>query len=319
MSVLATFSLVVMVLALAAQHAEGALSLDPSTSVSVVPLLVVAAAVVAGSLCCYAILQIAKSESTAIEMASHDRLSGLPNRAFFNQLIDSEIAAVKRQGGGFALLYLDLDRFKEINDSLGHDAGDRIIVAAAQRMRQVTRTQDIVARLAGDEFAVLQTAVTGTRDCELLARRILKAVNEIYDLDGRHVHLGVSIGIALCPQDTLDRQELMRRADLALYRAKKQGRNRPAFFEARMGEELRLRKNAEDELRQAIDAERLTLLYQPVVNTETRRLVAVEALVRWQHPTRGMVQPDDFIGLAEDRGLILPLGEWVLRRACTEA
>jgi diguanylate cyclase (GGDEF)-like protein len=285
----------------------------------VIPLLASFAACGAGFVCFYTTRELAKSESIAIEMAGHDRLSGLPNRSLFSQFLDAEISRVARKGGGLALLYLDLDRFKEINDSFGHDAGDRMIVSVAHRMMQVSRGGDKVARFGGDEFAILQTDIRSPRDCELLARRLLSAVNEPFDLGERQAHAGISIGIALCPQDAIDRQELMRRADLALYRAKNEGRNRLAFFEARMGEELRLRKRAEDELRQAIDKGLLTVLYQPVVTADTQRLVAVEALVRWPHPTRGTVLPDDFIGLAEDRGLILPLGEWVLRRACSDA
>jgi diguanylate cyclase (GGDEF)-like protein len=291
---------------------------DPSTA-PIIPLLASFAACVAGFISLYVTSELAKSESIAIELAGHDRLSGLPNRSLFSQFVDAEISRVARTGGGLALLYLDLDRFKEINDSFGHDAGDRMIVSVAQRMRQVARAGDKLSRFGGDEFAILQTDVQTPRDCELLARRLLSAVNEPFDLGERQAYAGASIGIALCPQDATDWQELMRRADLALYRAKNEGRNRAAFFEARMGEELRLRKRAEDELRQAIDNGLLTVLYQPVVTADSQRLVAVEALVRWPHPTRGTVLPDDFIALAEDRGLILPLGEWVLRKACSDA
>ena len=319
LSVLAVLSLVGIVFAFAWLRLADDLAQGVKAEGFYLSLLSLLAAGIAGFLCCYATFQIARSEKAAIEMAGHDRLSGLPNRALFNQFLDAEIAGVAREGGGFALLYLDLDRFKEINDCFGHDAGDRLIVAVAQRMRQVTRAADKVSRLAGDEFAILQTGVCGPRDCELLARRLLTAINEPFDLDERKAYVGASIGIALCQHEALDRQELMRRADLALYRAKNEGRNRLTFFEARMGEELRLRKSVEDELRHAIDSGLLKLFYQPVVTSDTKRLVAVEALVRWQHPTRGIVQPDDFIGLAEDRGLILPLGEWVLRRACSEA
>jgi diguanylate cyclase (GGDEF)-like protein len=262
---------------------------------------------------------LAASEARAQQLAGQDLLSGLPNRALFNQYLDAEIGRTQRTGSAFALFYLDLDRFKEINDSFGHEAGDRMIIAATRRVSAILRGGDRLARLGGDEFAILQTEVRSPRDCEKLGKRILQEMAQPFDLGEQKVFAGVSIGIALHPHDAKDSQELMRRADLALYRAKNEGRNRFCFFEQRMGEELRMRKTVEDELRAAIDRDELIAQYQPIVSADGEKLVGVEALVRWRHPVHGLISPERFVGLAEDNGLILPLGEWVLRRACTDA
>jgi diguanylate cyclase (GGDEF)-like protein len=262
---------------------------------------------------------LTESEARAQQLAGQDLLSGLPNRALFNQYLDAEIGRTARTGSSFALFYLDLDRFKEINDSFGHEAGDRLIKAATQRIGAILRGGDRLARLGGDEFAVLQTEVRSPRDCEMLAKRILQEMAQPFDLGEQKVFAGISIGIALHPHDAKDLQGLMRRADLALYRAKNEGRNRFCFFEQRMGEELRMRKTVEDELRSAIDRDELTAQYQPIVSADGERVVGLEALVRWRHPVHGLIWPERFVGVAEDSGLILPLGEWMLRRACTDA
>lgn len=259
------------------------------------------------------------SEARAREFAGRDALSGLPNRLLFNELVDAEAARCKRGRHQFALFYLDLDHFKQANDAFGHEVGDRLIVAVTQRLAQVLRACDHFARLGGDEFAVVQADVTGPRDCARLAQRILDAMSAPFDIAGQQIFIGISIGIALCPQNATDRQELLRLADLALYRSKQAGRNRFAFFEVKMGEELRVRQSAEDELRAAIENDELELLYQPMVSAATGRTVCVEALARWRHPTYGLLSADSFIPLAEERGLIVTLGEWVLRRACAEA
>ena len=262
---------------------------------------------------------LAESEARAQQLAGQDLLSGLPNRALFNQYLDAEIGRTARTGSAFALFYLDLDRFKEINDSFGHEAGDRMIKAATQRVSAILRGGDRLARLGGDEFAILQTEVRSPRDCEKLAKRILQEMSQPFDLGEQKVFAGISVGIALYPHDAKDSQGLMRRADLALYRAKNEGRNRFCFFEQRMGEELRMRKTVEDELRVAIDRNELTAQYQPIMAADGDKVVGVEALVRWRHPVHGLISPDRFVGLAEDSGLILPLGEWMLRQACSDA
>jgi diguanylate cyclase (GGDEF)-like protein len=262
---------------------------------------------------------LAESEARAQQLAGQDLLSGLPNRALFNQYLDAEIGRTARTGSAFALFYLDLDRFKEINDSFGHEAGDRLIQAAAQRVGAILRGGDRLARLGGDEFAILQTEVRSPRDCEKLAKRILHEMSQPFDLGEQKAFAGMSIGIVLHPHDGKDSQGLMRRADLALYRAKNEGRNRFCFFEQRMGEELRMRKTVEDELRAAIDRDELTAQYQPIMSADGEKVVGVEALVRWRHPVHGLIWPERFVGLAEDSGLIIPLGEWMLRRACLDA
>jgi diguanylate cyclase (GGDEF)-like protein len=285
-------------------------------------IIAMLAAVYAGFVAVRARRQLAElsaREQAATRSAGSDLLTGLPNRLMFAQLVDAELARIARAHTGFAIFYLDLDRFKEINDTFGHAAGDRMIIGLAQRVSKVLRQSDRMSRLSGDEFAILQTDVHGPRDCELLASRILKAMSEPFDLGDGEVIAGVSIGIALAPQNSRDGYELMHLADLALYRAKNEGRNRFCFFETRMGEELRLRRSIEDDLRAAIASDALTLHFQPVFETATGKVASVEALVRWPHPTQGLLYPDDFLGIAEDRGLSLPLNEWVLRQACLRA
>jgi diguanylate cyclase len=263
--------------------------------------------------------RLTASEAKAKQVAGHDTLSGVPNRFLFNELVDAEISRCKRKRCQFALFYLDLDHFKQTNDAFGHEIGDRMIVALTERIRGVLRSGDHFARLGGDEFAVLQADVTDPRDCAKLAYRMLDAMSVPFDLGSQQVFTGISIGIALCPQNASERQDLMRLADLALYRAKQGGRNHFAFFEAKMGEELRLRQSAEDELRAAIENNELVMLYQPIVSAYGDKIVCVEALVRWQHKTHGLLSADSFVGVAEDRGLIVPLGDWALRRACNDA
>lgn len=263
--------------------------------------------------------QLTESEAKAMQVAGHDVLCGLPNRFLFNELVDAEIARCKRKRCQCALFYLDLDDFKLANDTFGHEVGDHTIMAVTERLGKVLRNGDHFARLGGDEFAVLQTDVTDPRDCARLAQRLLGAMSTPFDVAGQQIFMGTSIGIALCPQNAEERQDLMRLADLALYRAKQGGRNRFAFFEAKMGEELRLRQNAEDDLRAAIENDELVMQYQPIMSASGDRIVCVEGLVRWQHKTHGLLPADSFVGLAEDRGLIVPLGEWVLRRACADA
>jgi diguanylate cyclase len=263
--------------------------------------------------------RLAASEAKAKEAAGRDALSGLPNRLLFNELVDAELARCHRKNQHCALFYLDIDHFKQINDKYGHQCGDQMIVAVTQRILKVLRTCDHFARLGGDEFAILQSEVHDPRDCAVLAMRIIDALSHPFSLNGAQILSSISIGIAIFPNNGQNRESLVRIADLALYRAKREGRNRFAFFEAKMGEELRLRQNSEDELRRAIENDELRLLYQPVVAATDGRLVGCEALVRWQHKTQGLLTADRFIGLAESRGLIVQLGEWVLRQACTDA
>jgi diguanylate cyclase (GGDEF)-like protein len=263
--------------------------------------------------------RLAASEAKAKEVAGRDILSGLPNRLLFNELFDAELARCQRKNLHFALFYVDIDHFKLINDKHGHDIGDQMLVAVTQRILKVLRNCDSFARLGGDEFAILQSEVHDPRDCAALATRIIEAMGPPFTAGGAQILASVSIGIAIYPGNGRTRESLGHVADLALYRAKGEGRNRFAFFEPKMGEELRLRQNAEDGLRHAIANDELVLLYQPVIAAASGRMVGVEALVRWRHKTQGLLTADSFIGLAESRGLIVPLGEWVLRHACRDA
>ena len=265
------------------------------------------------------VVRLAESARKAKQAAGRDVLSGLPNRLLFNELVDAEITRCRRKGGQFAIFYIDLDHFKQTNDSFGHDVGDHMIVAVADRISRVLRGSDHIARIGGDEFAILQTDILDSKDCVRFAYRILDVVSTPFELGGQRLFCGLSIGIALYPQNAGERASLMRFADLALYRAKHEGRNRFAFFEAKNGEELRLLQSVEDDLRAAIEDDTLSLLYQPIMSCCGSRLIGVEALVRWQHPTEGLLSAEHFVSLAEERGLIVPLGEWVLRRACSDA
>jgi len=258
-------------------------------------------------------------EAAARHMAGHDSLSGLPNRVLFSRLLETELQKVAQRGGGLSVMYLDLDRFKEVNDLLGHSAGDKLIMQVAERMSGILRGADTVARFGGDEFAIIQLDVRSVSDCEALANRILNEMRRTFLIDGVEVSIGASLGISLAPDNGTDAPSLMRFADVALYRAKNTGRNRFCFFEKAMDDALRLKKVIEDDLRAAIEQDQLMLRYQPIVSADGARVIAVEALVRWIHPTMGMITPDKFIGVAEERGLISALGDWVLRRACLDA
>jgi diguanylate cyclase (GGDEF)-like protein len=257
-------------------------------------------------------------EAEATHQSLHDEMSGLPNRAFFTERLDSELLGLQPDGDGLAVFFLDLDRFKEINDAHGHDAGDTLICTVAKRLSAALRGSDTLARFGGDEFAIIQRGIRSPNDCATLAHRLLDTMREPYDIDGRQVYVGLSMGIALAPQNGRDRTTLMKLADVALYRAKHEGRNRYAFFEIGMDSTMRLRKLVQEELRDAIAGDRLDINYQPQFSADGRKITGVEALVRWLHPVHGFISPAEFIPIAEERGLIGMLGEWVLRRACRD-
>ena len=261
---------------------------------------------------------LAASEQTTQNLLGRDPLSGLPNRLLFAERLDEELNRLSRTDTGLAVLFLDLDRFKDVNDTFGHQAGDRLLKLAAQRLENLLRESDTLARFGGDEFAVIQTGLRNSEAAELLARRILDSVTRPFDIGEAPVTVGVSIGVALAPEHGRDRETLMRLADTALYEAKSEGRNRYRVFQRQMDETIRMRKTVEDDLRQAIANDELLLHYQPVVSADGESIVALEALVRWPHPKQGMIPPTSFIAMAEERGLIIPLGEWVLRRACQD-
>jgi diguanylate cyclase (GGDEF)-like protein len=259
-------------------------------------------------------------EAELERLACHDALTGLANRSLFTEKVGAALARMRRQGETFSVLMLDLDRFKTVNDSFGHPAGDALLREIARRLLNTVREVDCVARFGGDEFAVLQTCCEDQKaGVVALSDRILAAVTEPYDLNGRKFILETSIGIALAPQDGDDVDALIQHADLALYRAKTEGRNRYCFFTASMEAEARNRRDLEDDMRKALSRRQFELHYQTIVDLESRQCCGVEALVRWCDPQRGILLPDRFIPVAEDSGLIVPLGEWILRQACADA
>ena len=258
------------------------------------------------------------AEAKIMHLAHHDTLTDLPNRFRFREHLEQQLHWVER-GSRFAVLYLDLDHFKTINDTLGHSVGDELLYEVACRLRACTRETDIVARLGGDEFAIIQTAVEGPRDVVQLATRILQALREPFDLGGHHIPTDTSIGIALAPDDGTAPDQLIKNADLALYGAKANGRGTYHFFEAEMDARAKARRQVEFDLRQSIMCGAFELRFQPIVSLKDNAVTGCEALIRWRHPTRGLIAPAEFIPLAEETGLVNQLGEWVITAACAEA
>jgi diguanylate cyclase (GGDEF)-like protein len=262
---------------------------------------------------------IAAGEDQLRHLALHDALSGLPNRSYFGERLASLTEEVHRSGHTGAVLSIDLDRFKEVNDTLGHLIGDALIRAVGQRLARMLRGTDLVARLGGDEFAVIAPDVGELGDLPTLAERIIQALRAPYAIMGHTIAIGASIGITSVTQASGEVADIMRRADVALYRAKNEGRNRACVYDAAMDADLRERKQMERDLQDAIEYNDLTIAYQPLVGPSGETMVAVEALCRWHHPLRGDIPPAKFIPIAEHSELIIPLGEWVLRHACLEA
>jgi diguanylate cyclase (GGDEF)-like protein len=251
-------------------------------------------------------------------MARHDALTDLPNRVQFREQIEDSLKRVRR-GERVAVLCLDLDHFKAVNDTLGHPVGDALLQSVADRLRLSMRELDRIARLGGDEFAIVEVGSPQPEGATALARRVIEALSEPYDIEGHHVVTGISIGVAVAPTDGVDADQLLKNADIALYRAKSDGRGTYRFFEPEMDARMQARRALELDLRQALVKDEFALFYQPIVNVGSNTITGCEALLRWPHPRRGMVMPADFIPLAEEIGLIVPIGEWVLRRACRDA
>ncbi len=259
-----------------------------------------------------------RSEDRIAHMARHDALTDLPNRMLLLEQLNHEIKRVKR-GECLAVLCLDLDQFKSVNDALGHHIGDELLKLVGERLRGCTRELDVVARMGGDEFAIIMTQMEQAADAATLSKRIRDSVIKPYQVEGHQIVTDISIGISVAPMDAVESDELLRNADMALYDAKADGRGTFRFFEPEMNTRMKVRRELEMDLRKALATEQFELYYQPLVVLETNEVNGFEALLRWNHPARGMVSPADFIPIAEETGLIVPLGEWVLKAACNEA
>jgi diguanylate cyclase len=261
---------------------------------------------------------IAAGESRLRHLAMHDPLCGLPNRIFFSERLEAVIEEVRGGTAPAAVFYIDLDHFKDVNDTLGHHVGDELIRNVTLRLSHTLRGGDLVARLGGDEFAVISSIAGDSEEMMGLAQRIIAAICAPYIINSQNIIIGASIGIAVIDDKCGTATDIMRYADMALYRAKNEGRNRACIYDAAMDADLSSRKLLESDLREAIDNDRLQLVYQPVVNKSGETVIGVEALCRWTHPTRGEIPPSEFIAIAEHSGLIIELGNWVLRRACID-
>lgn len=260
------------------------------------------------------------AEAKIVDLANNDSLTGLYNRSVLKHKLQEAVEECRRTGETFAVLLLDLDGFKDINDTLGHAAGDRLLQDIAHRVAYLLPKGDILARLGGDEFAIIQSSATDQREAAInLSVNILKAIGGLFRLDQHDVHVGVSIGVALAPIDGADAGQLLQRADLALYQVKSEGRNNFRFFDEEMSKGVAVRHQTIVDLRGALARDEFDLHYQPIIDARTLEVSGAEALVRWHHPVDGLLGPDRFIPIAEEAGLIEPLGEWILERACLDA
>ena len=261
-------------------------------------------------------------ETTKIQLnhlAHHDALTDLPNRMLLQDRLNQAIEVARRQGRQLAVMFMDLDRFKHINDSLGHAVGDELLQSVAKRLVTCVRHSDTVSRQGGDEFVLLLPYIEHAEDAALSAQKTLAALAVPYRIDGHDLHISVSIGISIYPDDGADAETLIKSADTAMYHAKENGRNTYKFFKQDMNARAVQRQSIEASLRRALERHEFLLHYQPKINFHSGTIVGVEALIRWQHPERGLLQPSQFVPIAEDCGLILPIGRWVLREACLQA
>lgn len=263
--------------------------------------------------------QVQMAKDQLDHLAHHDTLTGLPNRILLQDRLKQAIELARRQGRQLAVMFMDLDRFKYINDSLGHTIGDQLLQSVAQRLVNCVRQSDTVSRQGGDEFVLLLPTIEHPEDAAHSAQKILAALALPHHIDRHYLHTSVSIGISIYPDDGQDVETLIKSADTAMYHAKGNGRNNFKFFEQDMNDRAVQRQSIKAGLRRALERQEFVLYYQPKINLHSGAIVGVEALIRWQHPERGLLPPSQFISIAEDSGLILPIGRWVLREACLQA
>ncbi|MGH8222179.1 MAG: EAL domain-containing protein [Woeseiaceae bacterium] len=262
--------------------------------------------------------RLSASGTSTIAAAQHDSLTGLPNRVLLHDRLQHAIALARRHPTRIAVLFVDIDRFKHINDTLGHAIGDELLRSTARRLRGCVRHSDTVSRLAGDEFVLIVDELSNADDAALIADKILIAMNAPHPVDGHDLHVTVSMGISIYPDDGEDAEAVIRNADIAMYHAKEAGRNSHQFFRAQMNVRAVEQQSLESDLRHAVENDELELRFQRMINLSSGATSGVEALVRWRHPRRGIVMPDQFIPVAENSGLIVPIGRWVLREACRQ-
>ena len=265
------------------------------------------------------VTDLRQREKQIDHLAHHDALTNLPNRVLFHEKLEEALARARRTRQAVAVFCLDLDHFKDVNDTLGHPAGDALLKIVANRLTTCLRVTDLAARLGGDEFAIIVPDLPSSEYATAVALRLINAIAQPVDLDGQQILPSASVGVVIADLDDDSADRLLKNADLALYRSKSDGRNTFRYFEPEMDAKAKARRLLEIDLRAAINGNAINLHYQPVIDVSTDEIVGFEALVRWTHPVRGPIPPLDFIGFAEETGLIRPLGEWILRRACRDA
>ena len=266
-----------------------------------------------------AIAALEKSEEEKERLAYFDSLTKLPNRNLFTEMLGHEIHQVKRYNKSFALLYIDLDRFKFINDTLGHDAGDDLLIQVSTRLKKCTRESDTLARFGGDEFLLILSGPNSDKHAKIVADKIIQTLSRPFILDEHEMYISASVGISFCPKNGLDSSILLKRADIAMYEAKANGKNQyHAYEEDSINHKTDHRLTLEKDLRRSIENNELLVHYQPVINLDNRNTVGVEALLRWKHSNKGIITPIDFIPIAEETGMIKDIGEWVIKQACKQ-